>query len=56
MSAQGAYVTEVPSLGLAALGQANYINRKQINAWWCLKGCGKWLEVELTFEPPNHKL
>lgn len=45
------FVAEAPSLCLAALGpgRANYINRKQINAWRRLKSCGKWLEVELTW-------
>lgn len=57
LSAEVAFVTEAPLL-CAALetGWANYINPKQINAWRRLKGCGKWLEIELTFETPNHKL
>lgn len=37
-------------------GGVNYINPKQINVWQPLKGCGKWLEIEPTFESPNLKL
>lgn len=37
-------------------GAVNYINPKQINGWQPLKGCGKWLETELTFESLNLKL
>lgn len=34
----------------------NYINPKQINVWQFLKGCGKWLQIEPTFESPNLRL